>query len=303
MAFRITGGTGLLGRYFTEVLQEHGSDYTVLSRKLGAQGVDSHRIQTDYSKTSLETIFQEDDVIVHLAGGRGPQQDISAYTEELQLAENIFEAAQAKKCKKVIVASSISIYADPDRLPWHENSAVEDVPKSLYGLNKKYIEALTEYYSVRFGLDIICLRFSHLFGANEKNNYMINYFMRLAYLGQPLTVMGASDVEREFLYAKDAAQAIWQASQHNAKSLVLNVKGSETLTNLEVAETINRVFDNQEPIKRKDEDVSDFFAPSYMDGTRAEEEIAYTPNYQFSEALQEIYQEMERLDDELPEKY
>ena len=303
MAFRITGGTGLLGRYFTKVLQEHGSDYTVLSRKPETQGVDPHRIQTDYSKASLETIFQENDVIVHLAGGRGPQQDISAYTEELQLAQNIFEAAQAKQCKKVIVASSISVYADPDTLPWHENSAADDVPKSLYGLNKKYIEALAEYYATRFGLDVVCLRFSHLFGANEKNNYMINYFMRLAYLGKPLTVMGASDVQREFLYAKDAAQAIWQASQHDTKSLVLNVKGSESLTNLEVAESINTAFNNRTPINRKDEDVSDFFTPSYMDGTRAEEEIAYSPYYQFSEALQEIYQEMELLDDELPEKY
>ena len=303
MAFRITGGTGLLGRYFTELLEEHQEDYTILSRQAGHHDQQSQHLQTDYSQASLEMIFQEGDIIIHLAGGRGPKKEISAYTSELQLAQNIFNAAAAKKCKKVIVASSISVYSETETLPWQERDTVETIPKSLYGLNKRYIEMLAEYYTVHFGLDITCLRFSHLFGANEQNNYMINYFMRLAYLNQPLTVMGASNVKREFLYAKDAAQAIWQASQYETKALILNVKGSETLTNLEVAEQINRAFANQAPIERKDEDVKDFFAPSYMDGARAEATIAYAPQYAFGEALQEIYHEMELLDDEIPEKY
>lgn len=300
MAFRITGGTGLLGRYFTTLLEEKGEDYTVLSR----QGNDeAQRIQTDYSKGSLEMVFQEGDVIVHLAGNRGPTAEISTYTSELQMAQNIFEAAIAKKCRHVIVASSISVYADETTLPWKESDAKQDVPKSLYGLNKGYVETLAAYYRERKQLNTTCLRFSHLFGANEKNNYMINYFMRLACLGKSLTVMGESTVPREFLYAKDAAQAIWQTAVQPPSSLVLNVKGSEALTNLEAAQQINEAFHNPAGIERKDEDVPDFFTPSYMDGTKAQAEINFVPQYSFLQAQQEIYQEMERLSDELPEKY
>lgn len=303
MAFRITGGTGLLGRYFTDLLEEHHEDYTILSRQAAHFDQQSQHVQTDYSKASLEKIFQKGDIIVHLAGGRGPKKEISAYTSELQLAQNIFDAAVTKKCKKVIVASSISVYSETESLPWQESDTVEAIPKSLYGLNKRYIEMLAAYYTAHSALDITCLRFSHLFGAHEQNNYMINYFMRLAYLSKPLTVMGASNVKREFLYAKDAAQAIWQVSRQETKALILNVKGSETLTNLEVAEHINKAFANDVPIERKDEEVKDSFAPSYMDGTRAEADIAYTPQYAFGEALQEIYHEMELLDDEIPERY
>lgn len=301
MAFRITGGTGLLGRYLTALLEDKKIDYTVLSRRQNTE--DAHQVQTDYSEASLEMIFQEDDVIVHLAGNRGPRKDISSYTEELQMAQHVFEAALERKCKQVIVASSISVYDDTSALPWQEEDAVNQVPKSLYGLNKRYIEQLAAYYRKHFQLDIVCLRFSHLFGAHEKNNYMINYFMRLALLGKPLTVMGKSNVSREFLYAKDAASAIWQASKHPNAQLIQNIKGRETLTNLEVAQHINQVFGNPTDIQRQDEDVPDYFEPSYMDGKRAQTELDFVPHYQFIDALQEIYQEMEGLRDELPEKY
>ncbi|WP_412518613.1 NAD-dependent epimerase/dehydratase family protein [Staphylococcus simulans] len=301
MAFRITGGTGLLGRYLTALLEDKAVDYTVLSRRQTIE--DAHQIQTDYSQAALEMIFQEGDVIVHLAGNRGPRKDISSYTEELKMAQHVFEAALECDCKQVIVASSISVYADTQTLPWTEADAVDTVPKSLYGLNKLYIEQLAAYYRKHYQLDVVCLRFSHLYGALEQNNYMINYFMRLALLGKPLTVMGESDVSREFLYAKDAATAIWQAAQHPDVSLIQNIKGSETLTNLEVAQHINQAFDNSAGIERQDEDVPDYFEPSYMDGTRAQEEIDFVPRYRFIDALQEIYQEMEGLRDELPEKY
>lgn len=301
MAFKITGGTGLLGRYLTALLEGKAVDYTVLSRKRNPR--DAHQVQTDYSQTALEMIFQEDDVIIHLAGSRATKKDISNYTEEIQLAQRVFEAALERKCKQVIVASSISVYADTSTLPWHEEDTLSGVPKSLYGLNKQYIEQLAAYYRKHYQLNIVCLRFSHLFGAHEKNNYMINYFMRLALLGKPLSVIGKSDVSREFLYAKDAALAIWQATQHRDAQLIQNIKGSETLTNLEVAQYINQVFNNLTDIEREDEDVPDYFEPSYMDGTRAQKEIEFVPRYRFKTALQDIYREMEGQRDELPEKY
>lgn len=299
MTIRITGGTGLLGRYLTDLLDEKQMDYTVLTRHAADNA--SNYFQTDYSEGSLSMCFQESDVVVHLAGSRGPKKQISDYTSELEMVQNIFEAAISKKCKQVIIASSISVYADVDTLPWSEDDALTDVPKSLYGLNKKYIEQLASYYQAHSNLDITVLRFSHLFGANEENNYMINYFMRLAYLGKPLTVMGASNVKREFLYAKDAANAIILAIKYPSAS-ILNIKGSEALTNLEVAQAINHVFQNASQIERKDEEVLDFFTPSYMDGTRAEAEVHFVPETSFYEALKEIYQEMERRTD-VPEKY
>ncbi|MHD0396621.1 NAD-dependent epimerase/dehydratase family protein [Staphylococcus simulans] len=301
MAFRITGGTGLLGRYLTALLDEKAVDYTVLSRKPNAGDV--HHVQTDYRQAALASVFQEGDIIVHLAGQRGPKQAISSYTEELQMTQHVFEAALERKCKQVIVASSISVYADTSLLPWQEADTTHHIPNTLYGLNKRYIEQLAAYYQKHYALNIMCLRFSHLFGAHEKNNYMVNYFMRLALLGKPLTVLGESNVAREFLYAKDAALAIWQAAQHPDAHMIQNIKGSETLTNLEVAQHINQVFHNPTTIARQDEDVPDYFAPSYMEGTRAQTELAFVPRYCFKTALQDIYQEMEGQRDALPEKY
>ncbi len=286
----VTGATGLLGRYLISQLKAEEAEYIALSRK---PNIGSKIIQTDYSKESLEKVMRNGEILIHLAGSRVNHEYITTYQNEIDMLYNLLETAKKYNYEKVIIASSISVYGYQNRLPWSENRLVE--PNSNYALNKVLIEQISSLYNRQTDLEISILRFSHIFGINEKNNYMINLFMRKAFNRESLNVSGTANVKREFLYAKDAALAIMKVISSSGISGVYNIKGSEVLSNMEVAVKINKVFDNHLLI-HTNKLLPDKFHPSYMDGSQAEKNFNYKPTYSFEEAMYEIYEQMKGLD-------
>ena len=294
MTVIITGGTGLLGRYLEKELKKQNINYKILSRN-------PHRNQIlcDYSFKMLNEILKDGDILVHLAGSRNPGNSLEDFEQEQNIFRSILNITNLYNYKKVILASSISVYSEEELLPWSEENATQ--PKSYYGLNKLLLENEGRIFSNKYKLNLISLRFSHLYGFNEKNNYMINYFLRLAFNKKKLTVTGMSNKKRELLYAKDAALAIIKVMENNLKDETLNIKGAEILSNIEIAEKINKVFNNNK-LEHVDKQIPDKFNSSFMDGHRALEWINYSPQYTFEEGLQEILLEMEGLN-YVPEKY
>lgn len=125
---------------------------------------------------------------------------------------------------------------------------------------------------------------------------MINRFMRQAFHRETLVVRGKSMAKREFLYAKDAAKAIVNALQKHDLSGTFNIGSGEAFTNLEVAEIINRVFDNKGNICLQDPEGDEGIESSYMDSSKSKEILEFSPSYTFESALKEIYVLMRRLD-------
>lgn len=290
MKIVVTGASGLLGKYLIAQLEAENTEYIALTRN---SITDSKQIHTDYSKESLQNVMQKGKVLIHLAGSRENHEFISAYQNEIDMLYNLLEIAKKFKYEKVIIASTISVYGHQDGLPWSETLPVE--PKSNYALNKVLIEQISALYNRQTNIDVSILRFSHMFGLNEKNNYMINLFMRKAFNQQELTVNGEAKVKREFLYAKDAALAITNIILNSGKSGIYNIKGSEVLNNMEVALKINHAFDNHK-LTHINKCQPDKFHPSYMDGSLAEMEFNYKPMYSFEAAMHEIYGQMKGLD-------
>lgn len=294
MTVIITGGTGLLGRYLERELIKRNIKYKILSRT--PRG---NQILCDYSFRMLNELLKRGNILIHLAGSRIPGDSLKDFEQEQIILKNILKIANSYNYKKIILASSISVYSKEKLLPWREDQAAE--PKSYYGLNKLLLENEGRIFSNKYNLNIISLRFSHLYGFNEKNNYMINYFMRLAFNKKKLTVTGMSNKKREFLYAKDAALAIIKAMDSNLRNETLNIRGSEILSNIEIARKINKVFKNDD-LEHIDRQISDKFNDSFMDGYKAEKYINYFPRYTFEESLKEIFEEMKGLKG-VPEKY
>ena len=113
----------------------------------------------------------------------------------------------------------------------------------MYGVSKFSCELIGNIYNKKYNMNIKNLRLAHLYGFNEKNNYMINKFMRQAFNNQPLK-LNSLGVKREFLYAKDAASAIVMAISKSDIFGTYNVGSEESLNNYEVANSINNIFEN-----------------------------------------------------------
>lgn len=289
MKIAITGGTGLLGTSIVELLKKQKIEYLILSRQ--KHSATDNILTTDYSVKQLLSIFENVDVIFHLAASRGPKNFIEEYHSDEIITQNIYEAAIKTNVKKVVYASTISVYSDQEKLPWSERQSVQ--PVSLYGISKLSCEMIGNYYAKKYNLQVVNLRLAHLFGPNEKNNYMINLFMRKAYHKMTLELHKTSHAKREFLYVKDAARAFVHTIEHNETGTYNIGNSNSRLTNLEVAQKINEVFLNQGNLLIVNPSENDSLESSYMDLKNTENSINFMPMYRFENALQEIKESME----------
>lgn len=296
MNVAITGGSGFLGRYVVKTLIDVGYNPIILTRRnLNSLGIKCETRLTDYSKTDLVEKLSGIDAVVHLAAKRGSQGLISEFHDNEILTQNLYDACLELGIRNIVYASTISVYSNEDLLPWTEK--ILPNPDLMYGVSKLANEHIGNIYSRKKGLYIKNLRFAHLFGFNEKNNYMINRFFRQAYHREQLLLNTKSVAKREFLYAKDAAKAVLCALKQETTSGTFNIGSGEALTNYEVAKTINKVFENHNNLTIKDPNADEGIHSSYMNNTLAKINLNFSPDYTFTEALSEIYTLMRGLDD------
>lgn len=284
MKAAITGATGLIGRELTAELEKNGIDFICLSR---TEQESKRFFSTDYSLENLAEILQGVDTVVHLAAIRGGNttQGYVAYSENEVLTENILKAMTQAGVKKIIFLSSISVYSDVNMLPWSEEQNPE--PINFYGLSKLICEHLCFQYEKK-GIKSLVFRCAHVLGYEEKG-YMLEIFMKNAYNKKMLTVKGRSVAEREFIYVKDVAKVLCFALSRPEMTSVFNLGTGESLTNLEVAEKINAVFNNDGNIEYLSA-LSEGIQSSYMT-SRKLTEYGFTPEYSFSSGVEDIYKE------------
>lgn len=289
MKIAITGGTGFLGRKIVNRLT--GKHELVIFSRSSKVGV----VQTDYSFESLNKELAGVDAIIHLAANRSASKDIRDFYPDIEISQNLFMAAKENAIKNIVFASSISVYSDESKLPWKEDQDVN--PVSMYGISKLTIEMIANNYNRNFDMKIKNLRLAHLFGPSEKNNYMINLFFRKAFNKQRLELNTASTAKREFLFVEDAVEAFANAIEYPEVAGTFNIASGDALTNYEVAEKINEVFDNKGNQTVLKPDLPDDSKASYMDGSRAKKELNFENKFNFEDALQIIYDKLKEEDD------
>lgn len=295
MRVAITGGIGFLGRYVIDILKDENITPIILSRGNREIVETLNEVRTtDYSKEDLLTKLADIDAVVHLAARRGGQNQIFEFHDNEVLTQNLYDVCLQLNIYNIVYSSTISVYSGENTLPWTEK--VLPAPQLMYGISKLTNEYLGNIYS-KMGLRVKNLRFAHLFGFNEKNNYMINRFFRQAFHREQLVIHTKSIAKREFLYAKDAAKAILFALKHKDLSGTFNIGSGEAFTNFEVAKIITNVFNNPHDVLVENPNASETISSSYMDSSKAYEELKFRPDYSFTEAVSEIYDLMRGLDD------
>lgn len=203
------------------------------------------------------------------------------------MTRNLYEAAAICGITNIVCASSISVYSGD--IPYTEKCIPK--PANAYGLSKVVVEHIGNIYSVSKRLKIKNLRFAHLYGANENNNYMLNKFLRQAYRHEQIVVNSRGVAHREMMYAKDAALAVIAALEQGSLSGTYNVGSGEALTNEEIAKTICIVMSPELHVRVKDE--PEMIKSSYMDSSRIYRDFGYTARYTLKSALPEIYRDMQ----------
>jgi UDP-glucose 4-epimerase len=245
----VTGGAGLIGSHIVDLLVQRGVRQIVvldnfvrgrrqnLTRHLGSGAV--QLVEGDIrDRRRLGVVMEGVEVVFHQAALR-----ITQCAEEPRLAVevlvggtfNVLEAAVAAKVKKVVAASSASVYGLAEQFPTGEaHHPYND--RTLYGAAKAFNEGLLRSFNEMYGLPFVALRYFNVYGPRMDihgayTEVLIRWMERIA-AGQPPLIFGDGTQTMDFVYAEDVARANVLAAEADVGDEVFNVaSGTETSLN------------------------------------------------------------------------
>lgn len=245
----ITGGAGLVGSHIADLLVKQGvSEIIVLDNftrgcrdNLAWTQANGPLVIVDgdiRDRQLLTDIMQGVDIVFHQAAIR-----ITQCAKEPRLALevladgtfNVLEAAVKAGVKKVVAASSASIYGMAENFPTTESHHPYN-NRTLYGAAKAFNEGLFRSFSEMYGLNYIGLRYFNIYGPRMDiygvyTEVLIRWMERIT-AGQPPLIFGNGEQTMDFVYIEDIARANILAAKADITDMVFNIaSGVETSLN------------------------------------------------------------------------
>jgi nucleoside-diphosphate-sugar epimerase len=262
-SYLVTGGAGFIGSNIVEELLKRGESVRVLDnlstgkqenlefmKKERQSSLNYELIEGDIrDPDACRRACQGMDYVLHQAALRSVPRSVDnpSATNEVNVAGtlNILIAARESGVKRVVYASSSSVYGDSQKLPQKESQAPS--PISPYAVSKLAGEYYCTVFSKIYGLETVSLRYFNVFGPRQdpRSQYaaVIPLFIRLALEGKPLEIHGDGLQSRDFTYVSNVVEAnLLAAKAANASGEVINVACGETHTVMDIADSISRII-------------------------------------------------------------
>ena len=164
-------------------------------------------------KAGLEKIFSKHkiDAVIHLAALAGVRPSIEKPLEYEEVnvkgTMNLWELCNEFNIKKIICASSSSIYGNNTKIPFSESDNV-DQPISPYAATKKCTEILGHVYHHLYGINMIYLRFFTVYGPRQRPDLAIHKFTKLMSENKEIPFYGDGSTARDYTFINDIVDGI-----------------------------------------------------------------------------------------------
>ena len=297
--FLVTGGAGFIGSHIVDALVENGDDVKVIDdfsagTRENLKGlIDKiELIEGDIrEKKVVSNVMQGVDYVLHQAALRSVPKSLGnpeIYNDvNINGTLNILTAAKDAKVKRVVFASSSSIYGETDRLP--EKEDFYPLLISPYALTKLAGEYYCRVFSQNYGLETVSLRYFNVFGPRQslENEYavVIPKFITCMLKDEPAPIHGDGTQTRDFTYVANVVQAnIKAATTQGASGEIFNIACGRAYTVLDIVKYVNKIL--KKDIKPKlgplrQGDVKHTLA----DITKARRLLKFDPEIDFEEGL------------------
>ena len=232
-----------------------------------------------YSFESLVSALEGADVIIHLAGVRGTENDPVKFLVNEVMTDRIVQAMWRCHAKRIVFASTMSVYNDDSLIPWTEDAPLKG--RSCYGDSKANCENAIRKYAETHDITYGIARIAQVLGEGEKRRGMMNVFLDTARDHGTIKVMGKSVLRKQYIYVKDLVEvlallALGNENYRADSNITVNVGMPHAYSNLEVAQIVNEVYGNPVPIDY-DDSYPEKGRPFLMDIGRLRSELGYEP--------------------------
>jgi len=259
MKFAVTGGAGFVGNNIVKLLVSKGHSVKVIDNLHTGNKENLNEVlekiefynEDIRNLSKLESILKDVDGIFHEAALTLVQESFQKEKEYFDVnvkgTENIFKIAKKFK-KKVVYASSSSIYGDTKNIPIKEN--FERKPINPYGQTKLEDEFLAEKYT-KEGISIIGLRYFNIFGKGQTGSYagVITQFIRKLKENKTPIIFGDGLQIRDFIHVSDIAKANLFAMLSETNSGFFNIGTGIPTTIKDLAKIMIKICEKDfEPI-------------------------------------------------------
>lgn len=252
----VTGGSGLIGSHTVDKLIKMDVEKVIVFDKYINQENLAHAsnsnkveiVQGDiFDIDRMKSILEGVDYVFHFAGmlllsaAKNPR---GCLRDNINGMYNLLEVITQKKIKKLVYASSVSIYgSSKDNVPMTEDHPLRN--RTMYGASKIVGEQFCRVFHDMAGLDYVALRYSSVYGPRQhyEGLYPRLIMESLDRIDRGLSpqIMGKGDEVQDFVYVEDVAEANLKALTSDVTDEAINVAYGKPKTVKELIETLLRL--------------------------------------------------------------
>jgi UDP-glucose 4-epimerase len=298
-AYAVTGGGGFIGSHIVEELLRRRESVTIIDNfSTGKhENVESFKqranvVEADLAETpDLVRFFKGVDYVIHQAAIPSVPKSIIDPAKSHQANVNgtlrLLMACREAGVKRVVYASSSSLYGDSPTLPKHEGMMPN--PLSPYGAQKLFGEIYSQVFTKTYGLETVSLRYFNVFGprqdATSQYSGVLALFIPAVLQDRRPTIYGDGLQSRDFTYVQNVVEANLLACKvPGVGGQVFNVACGDRITVNSMLQQINEIVGKNIAPIYADSRAGDI-KHSQADITRAKEHLGYEPSVSFAEGL------------------
>jgi UDP-N-acetylglucosamine/UDP-N-acetyl-alpha-D-glucosaminouronate 4-epimerase len=296
----VTGGAGFIGSNLARALVQRGDEVRILDNFSTGNRTNLAELTNEveviegelrsYERVHAATRGVE--IVFHQGAlpsvPRSVQDPLTTGAVNVEGTLNVLLAARDEGVRRIVFASSSSVYGNSGDLPRIETANSD--PISPYGVSKLAAERYCVSFSRVYALETVALRYFNVFGPNQdptsQYSAVIPRFVTAIAQGRPVSIYGDGGQRRDFTYVDNVVDANLLAAEANeANGAVLNIATGRATSVNQLADLIGALLDR--PVEREQHparagDVRD----SWADIARTRAVLGWEPRVSLEDGLQ-----------------
>ncbi len=200
---------------------------------------------------------------------------------------NLLEACRENRVKKIIFASSSSIYGN-NPIPLREDQKVS--PPNFYASTKLAMEHLAENFSLNYDLPWVGFRYMSVYGPHEKAKgkfaNLVSQFLWKVREGKSPEIYGDGEQKRDFTYVRDVVKANLLAMEKGGG--VFNLGSGDNYSLNELVSVLNNLLDKAVKPKYVENPIKGYIYDQLADLTKVKKELGYEPEYSLEDGIKDM---------------